>query len=73
MGEEGRTCGAGKRELAGLAGYCSHLAGDNLCRCGGNLKGRYCLWSYYPLPPGAADLAAPGSDGGGAKRHAERI
>lgn len=71
MGEDGRPCGAGKREVADLAGYCSRLAGDRLCRCGGNLKGRYCLWSYYPLPPDAAGLGTPG-DGGGEKRHSER-
>ncbi len=70
MGEDGKTCGAGKREPAGLAGYCSRLAGDSLCRCGGNLKGRYCLWSYHPLPPGAEGLAAPGNGGG--KRRAAR-
>lgn len=73
MGEDGRLRDAGKREAADLAGYCSRLAGDRLCRCGGNLKGRYCLWSYYPLPPGVADLAAPGSDDGGAKRSSEMI
>ena len=40
-----------KREPSGLAGYCSRLDGENICRCGSNLKGRYCLWTHIPLPP----------------------
>lgn len=51
LGKDQGTCEPSKREFAGLAGYCSRLAGDNLCRCGGNLKGRYCLWTHFPLPP----------------------
>lgn len=51
LGKEKGNHEPGKREVAGLAGYCSRLAGENMCRCGSNLKGRYCLWTHYPLPP----------------------
>jgi hypothetical protein len=48
-------------ELDGLKGVCSRLAGDSLCRCGSNLKGRYCLWNYFSLPA-SLDISPP-SDG----------
>jgi hypothetical protein len=56
-----------QREFAGLAGYCSRLAGDSLCRCGGNLKGRFCLWSHFPLPPSLDNRHEKKIDGEGRK------
>lgn len=28
---------------------CSRLCGANGCRCGGTMRGLYCLWSYYRM------------------------
>jgi hypothetical protein len=42
------------QDVAQLKKLCSRLAGEALCRCGGNLNGRYCLWSYYRIQPGLA-------------------
>lgn len=50
MDEGKRRHAPKKREITGLTSYCSRLAGENICQCGSNLKGRYCLWSYYPVP-----------------------
>lgn len=41
-------------DLPDLRKLCSRLAGDALCRCGGNMNGRYCLWSYYRMMPSSA-------------------
>ncbi len=51
MGDDKGTGEQVKREYGGLAGYCSRLAGENMCRCGGSPKSRYCLWTHYPPPP----------------------
>lgn len=49
------------KQGVGLAGYCSRLAGDNMCRCGSNLKGRYCLWTHFPLPSAFEKRAEKGN------------
>ncbi|MDR3590365.1 MAG: hypothetical protein P4N41_12000 [Negativicutes bacterium] len=52
------------QDAAYLKKLCSRLAGDTLCRCGGNLNGRYCLWSYYRIQPGpGGDLPPAGPQG----------
>jgi hypothetical protein len=53
LGKDKETYEPSVKELVGLAGYCSRLAGDNLCRCGGSLKGR--LLSLDALSPSASN------------------
>lgn len=26
---------------------CTRVCGQNTCRCGGTMRGLYCIWSYY--------------------------
>ncbi|HMM20969.1 MAG TPA: hypothetical protein PKA10_09520 [Selenomonadales bacterium] len=48
----------GKRDPDGAATMCTRVCGSNGCRCGGTMRGLYCVWSYYRAP-GADEEASP--------------
>lgn len=37
----------GKSEQILGVEICTRMCGQNGCRCGGTMRGLYCVWSYY--------------------------
>lgn len=50
-----------RKDLEGAATMCTRVCGSTGCRCGGTMRGLYCVWSYYRVPQLAED-ASSGSD-----------
>jgi hypothetical protein len=57
LGKQKVLCGKKRGEIKPVskelsqsgADVCTRLCGHDGCRCGGTMRGLYCIWSYYRM------------------------